>query len=445
MIRKAVLSIVAGLLVLSAGAQNLDAVKNMFILTQYQKAKEELDKNMGNPKFTGKAETYMLKAAIYAALSMTDANKSTPAGEQLANEAYAAFKKYREMDPAMPLFTDDIYQNGPVNIYSFFYTRGYADYGAKNWQAGYEKFKVAVEMSDLLIQRKVVTITADTNVLILAGIMAENSKNNEDAAKYYSRLADIKIPGDEYEGVYRFLVNHFFLKKDMASFEKYKAIGQELYPKSEYFGFDKVDFAVGLVSSFEDKMKAIEELLAKDPGNYKANQILGEIIFDTLNPAKEGSPLPSNAAELEPKMVNAFLKAAAAKPGSEIPYLFIGDHFISKAVKVNEARTAHAADMKARTKPGTMASKEDIAKRDLLDKQYGDALEGAREPYEKAAEIFAVKQDMHLKDKQQYKKACNYLADIFAFKKVQSKSKPADLAKYTAEEKKWNDRYDSIK
>ncbi len=428
-----------------AQAQNYDAVKNLVIFNKYKEAKAELDKNMGNAKFTSKAEAYMLKTAIYSALAMEDAVKTTPEGERLAAEAEAAFKKYQEMDPALSLINDPVYQNGPVNLYSSFYTRGYADYTAKNWQSGFEKFKKAVELSDLLINKKVVTVVMDTNVLILAGIMAENSKNNDEAAVYYGRLADKKIGGADFEGVYRFLVNHYFMKKDMANFEKYKGYGAELFPKSEYFTFDKVDFAVGLVNTFAEKLKAIEEVLATDPNNYKANEILGEIIYDTLNPRHEEDPLPANAAELEPKMVTAFNKAAAAKPGSEIPYLFLGDHFIGKAVKINDARTAHAADMKARTKPGAMASKEDIAKRDLLDKNYGDALEQAREPYEKAAEIFAGKAQLDLRDKQQYKKVANYLADIYAWKKVQAKNKPADQAKYAAEEKKWNDRYDSIK
>jgi hypothetical protein len=43
--------------------------------------------------------------------------------------------------------------------------------------------------------------------------------------------------------------------------------------------------------------------------------------------------------------------------------------------------------------------------------------------------------------------AASYLADIFAFKKAMAgKAKnPAEQAKWAAEEKKWNDRYDSIK
>jgi hypothetical protein len=426
-------------------AQNYEAIKTLLTLGQYQKAKEELDKNMGNAKFSGKAEAYMLKAAVYAALSMDNANKNTDAGLQLASDGDAALKKYREMDPTGKLLDDPIYQNSPVNLYSFYYSAGYNDYTAKKWEDGFSKLKKAVEYSDWLISKKIISAPIDTNVLILAGVTAENSKNKDDAAKYYTRLADAKIIGDEFESVYRYLVSYYFGKKDMANFEKYKNIGQNIYPKSEYFTYDKVDFAVGLVDGFNDKLKAVEELLAIDPDHYKANEVMGEIIYDTLNSNKEGAVMPANAAELETRMVNAFKKAASLKPESELPYLFMGDHFISKAVKINEARSAHAADMKTRTKPGQPNSKEDIAKRDALDKQYGEALEAAREPYEKAAQIFAARQNMPLRDKQQYKKACNYLAEIFAFKKAQAKGKPADQAKYAAEEKKWNDQYDAIK
>jgi hypothetical protein len=86
-----------------------------------------------------------------------------------------------------------------------------------------------------------------------------------------------------------------------------------------------------------------------------------------------------------------------------------------------------------------------VAKRDALDKEYAETLDGAREPYEKAAAILAAKDHLEMRDKQQYKKAASYLADIYANKKVNAKGKPADQAKYAAEEKKWNDVYDSIK
>ena len=431
-------------------AQSIESIKTELAIQKYAEAKTDVDKAFGNAKFTSKPEAHILKATVYAGLAMADANKNTPTGEQLTNEAAAAFGKYKEMDPSMALLTDLIYSNGPVNIYSSFYSMGYDDYAAKKWENGFIKLKKAVEYSDLLIDKKVLTIALDTNVLVLAAITAENSGHKDDAAAYYTRLADNKIKGDGFESVYRFLVAYNFGKKDMAGFEKYKGLGAELYPQSEYFKFDKIDFAVGLVENFSDKVKALEEVLAKDPNSFKANQILGEIIYDTLNSTHEGAVQPANAAELEAKMIVAFNKSAGAKPDYENPYIYLADHFINKAASIGVLRDNHIKDMKAKLKPGTKSSPEDIAKRDLLEKQYGDAMESAREPYEKAAAIFAVKphntdKKQDTRDKQQYKKACSYLSEIYEYKKSQAKNNPKDVAKYEAEVKKWNDMYDSIK
>lgn len=446
--KKVILFSAICLAALSATSQKYSDIKNLLILNQYEKAKTDFDKAITNAKFAGNAEAYILKTAIYSGLASTEAVKNTPDGAKLAQEAAASFKKYLEMDASMELAKDPVYQNGPVNLYSTFYSSGYDDYSKSKWQSGYEKLKNAVEMSDILLKLEMLKVPIDTNVLILAGITAEKSENKDDAAKFYGRLADAKISGDGFESIYRYMVSYYIEKKDMAAFEKYKKLGAEIFPKSEYFTYDKVDFAVGLAEGFENKKKALDEVLATDPTNYKANQILGEIIYDTLNSDKEGAVMPANAADLEKTMVSSFLKAAAAKPESEISYLYIGDHYINKASKVNEARSAHVADMKNRTKPGTMASKEDVAKRDQLDAQYGEELEKAKEPYEKAAAMFAarVKENngLELRDKEQYKKAVNYLSEIAMFKRIQSKGKPADVTKYTAEEKKWNDLYDTI-
>ena len=433
------------LFVFLGNAQKYEDIKNQLVFNKFKEAKVELDKAMANAKFTSKAEAYILKATIYAGLAMGDAVKNTPEGDQFANDADIAFKKYVEMDPALSLVKDPIYQNGPINLYSKYYTSGYNDYSVEKWQSSYDKLKKAVEYSDLLISQKLFQTALDTNVLILAGITSEKTNNKEDAVKYYSRLADNKVIGEGFESVYRYLVSHYFAKKDIAAFEKYKALGKELFPKSEYFSFDKVDFAVGLQDNLADKVKAVEEVLTTDPDNFKANEVLGEIIYEALNPRNDSVAIPANAAELEAKMINAFNKAAAAKPGFEVPYLYMGDHFINQAVKVDDERTKLAADIKARTKPGTMSSKEDVAKRDALDKKYGEVLEKSKEPYEKACGIFAAKPKLEIKDKAQYKKAASYLADVFAFKKIQAKGKTAEQAKYAAEEKKWNDLWDSIK
>ncbi len=429
-------------------AQNYESIKNTLILgpTQYKKAKDEIDKGMGNAKFAAKPEAFILKATVYAGMSVQPNTQFTPEGDQLRNDADAAFTKYREMAPDLKLMTDPVYQQGPVNLYSAFYSSGYKDYEAKKWPEALTKFKKTAELSDLLIAQKVLNTPIDTNVMILAGVSAENAGNKEDAVKYYGRLADKKINGEGFESVYRYLVSYYFGKKDIPSFEKYKAMGKELFPKSEFFSYDKIDFAIGLEDDFNKKIAALEEMLVAEPNAYKANELLAELIYDTLDSRKEDAVMPANADELEKKMVAGFTKAAAAKPDEVNPYLFLGDHFINKSIKVNDAREAHVKDMRARTKPTAAPSKEDAAKRDALDKQYAETLEAARPYYEKAAEMFAPKAaSLSRQDKQQYKKVAGYLGDIYANKRINAKGKPADIAKYTAEEKKWSDTYDSIK
>jgi hypothetical protein len=437
-------------LTITGWSQNYDPVKTLVMINQLDKAKADLDKSFTNTKYTAKPEAFILKAAVYAGVANMNGKKDTPAAAQIIEEADAAFTKYRELDPALSLISEPIYQNGIVMLYSNYYTFGYSDYNNKTYDKALGKLKKAIQYSDLLIKQKVLTSSLDTNVLILAAITAETGGYKDEAAAYYTKLADAKVEGDGYEGVYRYLVNYHFGKKNMEGFEKYKKLGKEVFPKSDYFDFDKVDFAVGLVDTFTEKLAAIDEVLASDPTNFKANQVLGEIIFDTLNPRDEGMVLPENYNELEKKMIDAFSFSSKARPNYEIPLLYVGDHYINKASRMEEKRTKHAQDMKARTKPGTMASKEDVAKRDALDKEYGDIMEGAKEPFLAAAAIFAeraTKGELEIRDKQQYKKVTSYLSEIYGLKKVMAnKAKnPADKAKWEAEEKKWNERYESIK
>jgi len=415
--KKITFSLTMLLLALFLQAQNYDEIKQMALLGQYKKAKEEVDKKMTNTKFASKPEAYILKATIYAALAADSTIKNTPEAAALRSESEAAFKKYREMDPSMELTKDPPYKNALINIYTNLFNLGYSQYETKKPAEAFETFKKVDEYSALLYQQKLLASPLDTNVVILTAISAETSGNKDEAAKFYSRLADAKIKGENYESIYRFLVTHYFTKNDMVNFEKYKELGRQVYPNSEFFTYDKTDFAVGLESSFDKKMKSLEEVLAKDPNNYKANLSLGQLIYDTLNTKIEGSPLPSNAVELEKKMVDAFNRAAEAKPDEALPYLVIGDYYV-------------------------MLQAEKFKK---TDKKYGELLEAGRVPYEKAAAVFAGKPSLNASDKQQYKKAAGFLEDIYNYKKEQAKGKPADIAKYTAEAKKWGDLYGSIK
>ncbi len=267
-----------------AWSQSIESVKTFVMLGQMDKAKSEFDKASGNAKFMAKPEAYLLKTAIYAGISMTEENRNSAKGVELVKEAETAFEKYRSMEPAMTKFGEEtIYQNGAINIYSNYYNQGLTDYNAKNWSDAIPKLQRAIAYSDLLIEKKILSYPLDTNLLILTGVVAEKAKDNAVATLAYGRLADARIGGTDFEGIYQYLVRYYFQQKDMSKFERYKKLGGELYPESEFFKLEQLDFAVGLVDAFDDKLKAINEILSGDPENYKAHDLRWSVLYDTIS------------------------------------------------------------------------------------------------------------------------------------------------------------------
>lgn len=407
-------------------AQDYNSIKNLAVLGNYQAAKDKLDVAITDAAFAAKPEAYLLKATVYSGLAGSANVKGTASADGLITAADAAFTKYCGMDAGLVLLNDQVYQTAPISIYSALYTAGYTEYQNKNWQAGFIKLKKVVEYSDLMYSKKLINTPLDTNALVLAGLVAENAGFKNDAAKYYSRLADAGIGGEGFESVYRYLVSYYFAQNNTAPFEKYRAAGKKVFPQSEYFNYDRVDFAVGLETDFNKKIQALDNILATEPNNEKANEVMGELIYDTLNPAQPGSVLPAGAAQLEAKMIRAFHKAASLRPDNAIPFIYVGNHFINKGIAIKDDET----------KTGSSAAKE---------QQYGVVVEDAREDYEKAAAIYAAKTTLTKADKQQYKKITGLLADIAAYKKLAAKGNAAEETKYAEAEKKWNALYESIR
>lgn len=425
-----------------------DNIKNKLLIPtmkSIEDAKADVDKRMTNTKFASRAEAYILKATIYSYLAADSSYKASGKADPLQAEAEAAFAKYLEMDPSQEQVKDPVYRNSAINLYSNLFDKGYEYYQDKKYAEAFTKFEKVSEYSELLGKNQLLSSMVDTNTLILAAYTAEMSDQKDEAAKYYKKLGDAKVSGENYESVYRFLVTYHFQKKNMDEFEKYKALGAQLYPKSEYFTYDKVDFAVGLETDFDAKIAALDEQLKVDPNHYKANMSMVELAFEALHSEKEDAPKPKDPAALEQKMLTSLDRLAQIKPEEELSYLIKGDHYINLSVAADKKREEHAADMKKRTKPGTSASKEDIAKRDQLDTEYAELFDKAREPYEKACDLFAKRSDLSNSDKQQYKKAAGYLGDIYTMKAARSKNNAADRAKYDALAKKWNDLYGSIR
>ncbi len=421
----------------AAYAQKYEGIKGALLINNIPEAHKLYDKESANEKFFSKPEGYIIKSYILAfdaldSAKVADADKNREA-------ALEAFKKYKEADPTMKDL--DTYKNAPYQLYASYFNSGVADINAKKYEAAYAKFKNVVELSDLLIEKKInLPGPIDTNAIYYAGVLAETNKQMDDAVKYNTRLADRKITGQNYEQVYQSLVRYYAGKNDDANFEKYRQLGKELYPQSEFFNYNKLDFAIGSSNNFDEKVANLEKIIAATPDDYKANLALGEAIFEKLNRAKEGEEKPANAAELETKMLAALKKAASVNANELQPTLLMGDHYMNKAGIKEEAMRNAEKEMDSKGAKVTAADKQKYAD---AKKAYVAEYALAAEHFEKAAEVLGKLPQLDNVQKRQYRVIAGNLAQYYFF--IGQDATGATKTKYSALEKKYDTLYKSMK
>ena len=442
--KKFLLFAAVGLFATTSFAQKYDDIKAFITLGQTAKAKELFDKNSTNEKFFAKPEGHLIKAFILGSLAVSDTTKSESTSAKTL-DGYNAFMKYKEMEPSLKLLEDPIYQNTPYWLYASFYNLAVPSLTSQEnseLASGYEKLKKAVELSDFLIAKKIqLKGPIDTTIVFYTGYLSERTNDREGMVKYYSRLADAKIsPAADFERVYQNLVRYYALKQDQANFDKYKALGKEMYPKSDFFSYSLLDFAVGGTTDFNEKVMNIEKMIAANPNDTNAITQLAAVIFDTLNTQKEGAVRPANYDELEGKMVNALNKLSALDPTDVYPYSALGDHYNFKSEPL---RNTMVEAETARDKKGTKATAADKQKYIDAKKAYDAVYELSAQNYQKAAELYSKKGTLDNVSKRNYRIIVGNLVSYYSY--LREGKSGAELNKIVALETKYNNLYEQLR
>lgn len=262
-------------------AQDLKKAKAAYTLATIKPenleiAKTEVDKLVTDEKAGKLAESYLLKMQVYSKIA---ANEALLAKYPTADvEAFTALNKYLELEPNEEKLKADRY-DGINNVYNSFFQQGVKLYKAEQWDKSFDKFKNMAAMGDMLISHKWSTSPFDTTSYLYAAATAQNAKLDADAVKYYSKLADIKVNGKDYEGVYEYLTKYYLNHPNDEQFKKYIGLAKEVYPtntlwKDIEFEYTKknTDLAT-FVSKFdaEDAANTLSSEAYFDYGNYFAN------------------------------------------------------------------------------------------------------------------------------------------------------------------------------
>lgn len=417
-------------------AQDLKKVQTNYLINKFEDAKTEVDKVMADPKQSGKVEALYWKAKVYASIFKDD--KLREKYPNALKDADEAFQKYLAADPSMA----QVKEKGAeafFDMYATAFKSGVNNFNSKKWEDAASFFKVAVDYSDIIFKNKFSNsnIAFDTTSLLYLAYSYQNSSKPAEAARYYSRLADAKVGGENYLDIYKFLANHYTVVKDEANFKKYMALSRELYPNYAWDEFE-IDY-------MDQNMTLAEKtsLYDKDDAAGTLSEIkylqFGDIFVNAHH--KDKNLDSSQERFYNTKAVDAYKKAFAKNSQNGIAafnvgviyYNFYGEYDDQYAANIRtmqglnaerpvekDPKKKAAADalFKQKTDPIRKANAE-------LEKPLMDNLDQSIEWLEKAYNILKAKTNRTGTEKSVINKTVDFLANLYGYKRDKNRGKDA--------------------
>ncbi|MFN7686520.1 MAG: hypothetical protein ACK5OP_02205 [Sphingobacteriales bacterium] len=391
-------------------AQDVKKTKEFITANAWDKAKTSIDATLANPKNAKNPEAWYLKAKVYSALAIFP-NPKEPNTFENRNTALEAIKKLQEVDKtqAQVFLTMDQYK--PVyDLYTTSFEESAEKYNQEKYPEALEAFKNTGVYGDYIFSQGWGLYKLDTTLTYYTALSALNAKKDEDAVKYFSKLADAKVGGKpEMATSYRYLAKHYYDKKDEANMMKYITAGKELYPKDDYLPLLELDY----VRDKGDKAalyKKYDEMLAANPDNFDMLFEYGNELFAETHVA-DASKRPAKYSENLKKIEELYTKAAALKPENSDVWLSLGKHYYNQALfKEDEVRAIKGA------KP------EDVKKKADMNAEIVALADRSIAPLEKVFTMFDGEGKLKTHDKSNFKSSCNLLNYAYGMKKDKAKA-----------------------
>lgn len=467
--KKLLLLSIFAMSLLLATAQDYKKVQNAFLLGRVEDAKTEIDKMATDPKAQAKAETYMWKGKIYAAIFKNQQlSAKYPTAEA---DAEAALAKYEEMDSTYAVAKEKDGITSYFDMYAGFISQGSSRYNQiltriqndatyneneklKDWANAGKSFVNGIRFIDKIIMNKWTSnsIGMDTTSILYAAICFQNAKELENAAVYYKRIADNKVKDSNYVDVYRFLVDYYTRgKKDETQFYKYLSVAREVFPAlAEEWESYEMDF----IDTYD--LKAKTDLYAKEEaaGTLTENKYIQ--YGSSFANAKMKDDLDSaTAAMYNSKAVDAFKKAyaknnknaIAAFNSGVIYYNSFGElddkvrENIRTVQRINaekpvekdpKKKAATDAKVKAETEPYLKANA-------ALEAPIAQQVDQAIEWLEKAYTLLKDKATRTNNERSVINKSVDWLANLYGYKRDKVRGKDnAAFDKYEAKFKEFD-------
>lgn len=403
--------------------QDLDNIKKLLLLKQYDKAKPEIDAFLSNPKNVNNPEALYYKAYVYNSLGMLP-TKPVAESKTFYIGAFDALQKYAQADAKAPLTTEE--KNSTLyNTYYGFYDLGVKTYNEKNFAESFDLFKRALEVHDYIYAKKLpgnegMKFTAhDTDIVWNLAVLANELKNKSEALVYYKKIADAELKDEKYALAYDELILKYKKEKNAELFAKYVAAAKKYYPVDmPYWENQEIEFAL---KGLEDEalLNKYEELTKSMPNNY---MIFYNYAIDIDKFLNSSAATGKDIEAYRKKMEDNFKKALALKSTIEVN-LQLANMYHNKSFDLQDK----AQKIKG-TKPAELKIKNDILASMKANLQQAI-------PYaEDAVKQLAALKTYKFTDKANYKLALEILSNAYkvtgnAVKAAENEAKKAEVDK----------------
>jgi hypothetical protein len=219
---------------MTASAQNLTKIKTFITDKKFLEANTAIDELLKVPKYQKNHEVYYLKSKVLSGIASDPAlRKDFP---NVRMKTMDAFKKAMEIEKneTMMLLTIDKYEP-IVTLYTGGFEEAADHYNNSRYEESYSTFKESSAAGEYIFSQGWGLYKLDTTLTLYLGLSALNSKKEEEAVGYFSKLADENIGGTPDRATpYRFLAKYYYDKKDEAKVKQYIESGLKLYPQDDF-------------------------------------------------------------------------------------------------------------------------------------------------------------------------------------------------------------------
>ncbi|MCY7421952.1 MAG: hypothetical protein LH478_09455 [Chitinophagaceae bacterium] len=409
-----------------AQSQDLKSISINVALKKFDDAKSDLDKFLAVEKNAAKPEGWYYKAYIYNMVAR-DSKKTVAESKSLNDEAFAALKKYAQIDAKVPL-TKEENNSTLFNLYYSYYDMGVKMYNEKKYPESFDLFRNSLEVHDYGIANSLSgpgTIkfsVHDTDLVWNLAVLANELKKKDDAVIYYKKIADANLGDEKYATAYDELVQKYKREKNAELFKKYVTAAKKYYPVDlPYWENKETEFALAGLEN-DALLNKYEELITTFPNNYLVFYNYAVEVDKFLGTDAAKSKDAAAVAAYRTKIEDLFKKAVLIKPNIE-GNLQLANLYYSKTYELQE----RAAKIKG-TKPAEIKVKNELTA--SVKTTMNQAIPFA----EDAVKLLAELKDYKFTDKANYKLALEILSN--AYKMNGNTAKHAEIEKRRVEVEK---------